>query len=203
MRYCTPWKSRTRGSSNYHKVRAYISELLAFASKIMVRKLMHARTRCSCNDSANRKFRSPPLRSLCESAGRCRSTLIYWVCEESTTGRGYKNYYSDSRSGVLSGYQGLVPFNPHMTSGFRPYLLLAFLDSVNRVGTTICRWLFQTVHDTDAISAFDYILPLMVRRKPIYAGFKPLFLCYSLSYFVSPKVFRTCLVWHGLISLPQ
>lgn len=32
-------------SSDYHKVRAYISELLAFASKIKVRKLTHARTR--------------------------------------------------------------------------------------------------------------------------------------------------------------
>jgi proteasome activator subunit 4 len=85
---------------------------------------------------------------------------------------------------VPSGYQGLVPSNPHMTSGFRPYLLLAFLDSVNRVGTTVCRWLFQTVHDTNAISAFDYILPLMVRRKPIYAGFKPFI---SLS---QPELFR-------------
>lgn len=31
-----------------------------------------------------------------------------------------------------------------------------------RVGTTVCRWLFQTVHDTSAISVFDYVLPLMV-----------------------------------------
>jgi proteasome activator subunit 4 len=85
-----------------------------------------------------------------------------------------------------------------MTSEFRPYLLLAFLDNVNRVGTTLCRWLFQTVHDTNAISAFDYILPLMVRREPIYADFKPLYLCHSLSYFVLPKVFHTYFVWHGL-----
>lgn len=31
-----------------------------------------------------------------------------------------------------------------------------------RVGTTVCRWLYQTVHDTSAISVFDYVLPLMV-----------------------------------------
>lgn len=48
-----------------------------------------------------------------------------------------------------------------------------FLTSVSRVGTTICRWLFQTVHDTNAISAFDYILPLMVRKVLIYAIFEP------------------------------
>lgn len=41
---CTPCNSRMSDSSNYRKVRAYISELLAFASKIMVRKLTHART---------------------------------------------------------------------------------------------------------------------------------------------------------------
>ena len=63
-----------------------------------------------------------------------------------------------------STYDKWVPILPY--SGL-------FLDSVNRVGTTICRWLFQTVHDTNAISAFDYILPLMVRRKPIYTAFKP------------------------------
>lgn len=88
-----------------------------------------------------------------------------------------------------------------MTSGFRPYLLLGFLDSVNRVGTTLCRWLFQTVHDTNAIAAFDYILPLMVRRKPIYASFKPLYPRHSLSYFVSPKVSRTRF-FCGMAELP-
>ena len=89
-----------------------------------------------------------------------------------------------------------MPSNPHMISGFHPYLLLAFLDSVNRVGTTVCRWLFQTVHDTNAISAFDYILPLMVRRNPIYAGFY-FQTFHSLSYFVSPKVFpcMSSLIW--------
>jgi len=38
------------------------------------------------------------------------------------------------------------------------------LTSVSRVATTICRWLFQTLHDINAIAAFDYILPLMVRK---------------------------------------
>jgi proteasome activator subunit 4 len=47
---------------------------------------------------------------------------------------------------------------PQHTFLLRPF----FSPGVSRVGTTICRWLFQTVHDTNAISAFDYILPLMV-----------------------------------------
>jgi hypothetical protein len=37
-------ESRESNSSYRHKVRAYISELLAFASKIKVRKLTHAGT---------------------------------------------------------------------------------------------------------------------------------------------------------------
>ena len=32
-----------------------------------------------------------------------------------------------------------------------------------RVGTTVCKWLYQSLHDLHAISTFDYILPLMVR----------------------------------------
>lgn len=32
----------------------------------------------------------------------------------------------------------------------------------NRVGILVCKWLFQLVHDTNAVSAFDCILPLMV-----------------------------------------
>jgi proteasome activator subunit 4 len=62
---------------------------------------------------------------------------------------------------------------------------------VSRVGTTVCRWLFQTVHDTNAISAFDYILPLMV-RKSAYMSFLTLMLFLrSLNYFDSPKVLCT------------
>jgi len=37
----------------------------------------------------------------------------------------------------------------------------AFQSTYDRVGVTICKWLHQTVHDTHAISVFDYILPLM------------------------------------------
>ena len=33
---------------------------------------------------------------------------------------------------------------------------------VSRVGILVCKWLFQMIHDVNAISAFDYILPLMV-----------------------------------------
>ncbi|KAI0322290.1 hypothetical protein OF83DRAFT_1094501 [Amylostereum chailletii] len=38
----------------------------------------------------------------------------------------------------------------------------AFQSTYDRVGVTVCRWLFLMVHDTHAVSVFDYILPLMV-----------------------------------------
>lgn len=37
----------------------------------------------------------------------------------------------------------------------------AYQSTYDRVGIVVCRWLFLSVHGTDAISAFDYILPLM------------------------------------------
>ncbi|KAL1720654.1 hypothetical protein EV715DRAFT_249853, partial [Schizophyllum commune] len=37
----------------------------------------------------------------------------------------------------------------------------AFQSTYDRVGITVCKWLFQSVHDTNAASVFDYILPLM------------------------------------------
>ncbi|KAF8168284.1 hypothetical protein B0H34DRAFT_792908 [Crassisporium funariophilum] len=37
----------------------------------------------------------------------------------------------------------------------------AFQSTYDRVGTTICKWLYQSLHDLHAISTFDYILPLM------------------------------------------
>ncbi|TFY83729.1 hypothetical protein EWM64_g270 [Hericium alpestre] len=37
----------------------------------------------------------------------------------------------------------------------------AFQSNYDRVGTTVCRWLYQSVHDTNAISAYDYIVPLL------------------------------------------
>ncbi|KAI1797633.1 hypothetical protein LXA43DRAFT_1126323 [Ganoderma leucocontextum] len=37
----------------------------------------------------------------------------------------------------------------------------AFQSTYDRVGILVCKWLFQMVHDVNAISAFDYILPLM------------------------------------------
>ncbi|KAF5377624.1 hypothetical protein D9615_005155 [Tricholomella constricta] len=37
----------------------------------------------------------------------------------------------------------------------------AFQSTYDRVGVTVCKWLYQAVHDVHAISTFDYILPLM------------------------------------------
>ncbi|OBZ79723.1 Proteasome activator complex subunit 4 [Grifola frondosa] len=37
----------------------------------------------------------------------------------------------------------------------------AFQSTYDRVGILVCKWLFQSIHDTNAVSTFDYILPLM------------------------------------------
>ncbi|KAI5124439.1 hypothetical protein M0805_008323 [Coniferiporia weirii] len=37
----------------------------------------------------------------------------------------------------------------------------AFQSKYDRVGVTVCKWLYQAVHDIQASSVFDYILPLM------------------------------------------
>ncbi|GLB36425.1 putative protein with domain of unknown function (DUF3437) [Lyophyllum shimeji] len=37
----------------------------------------------------------------------------------------------------------------------------AFQSTYDRVGVTVCKWLYQSVHDVYAISTYDYILPLM------------------------------------------
>ncbi|KAF8971515.1 hypothetical protein BDZ97DRAFT_1913988 [Flammula alnicola] len=37
----------------------------------------------------------------------------------------------------------------------------AFQSTYDKVGITICKWLYQSLHDLHAISTFDYILPLM------------------------------------------
>ncbi|KAF8587302.1 hypothetical protein K439DRAFT_1645895 [Ramaria rubella] len=37
----------------------------------------------------------------------------------------------------------------------------AFDSTYDRVGILVCKWLFQAIHDVQAISTFDYILPLM------------------------------------------
>ncbi|PCH33392.1 ARM repeat-containing protein [Wolfiporia cocos MD-104 SS10] len=37
----------------------------------------------------------------------------------------------------------------------------AFQSTYDRVGILVCKWLFQMIHDINAITTFDYILPLM------------------------------------------
>ncbi|CAL1696420.1 unnamed protein product [Somion occarium] len=37
----------------------------------------------------------------------------------------------------------------------------AFQSTYDRIGVLVCRWLFQSIHDTNAVSTFDYLLPLM------------------------------------------
>jgi hypothetical protein len=37
----------------------------------------------------------------------------------------------------------------------------ALADQRCRVGVSVCRWLYQVIHDANAVSVFQYILPLM------------------------------------------
>lgn len=59
----------------------------------------------------------------------------------------------------------------------------AFDSTYDRVGVLVCRWLFQAIHDVQAISTFDYILPLMV-IVVVYIG-TCAYLRFSLSFFDS------------------
>jgi proteasome activator subunit 4 len=38
----------------------------------------------------------------------------------------------------------------------------AFQSTYDRVGISICKWLYQCIQATRAIHSFDYLLPLMV-----------------------------------------
>lgn len=40
--------------------------------------------------------------------------------------------------------------------------LVSEVPSSRRVGMTVCKWLFQSLHDIHAPSVYDYILPLVV-----------------------------------------
>lgn len=116
-------------SSEHDEVRAYISELLAFASKI-------------------KRQPKPSIPSAEVFVRECRTTSIDFDI------LGMRGIYHRTRVQELA--QRFLDWRAERLPGAR-----AFQSTYDKVGTTICRWLFQTVHDTNAISAFDYILPLM------------------------------------------
>ncbi|KAI0001825.1 hypothetical protein BJV77DRAFT_16959 [Russula vinacea] len=116
-------------SSEHDEVRAYISELLAFASKI-------------------KRQPKPSILSAEVFVRECRTLPI------DSDILGMRGIYHRTR------VQELVQQFPGWRAE-RPPGARAFQSTYDKVATTICRWLFQTVHDTNAITAFDYILPLM------------------------------------------
>ncbi|KAI0274846.1 hypothetical protein BC834DRAFT_814888 [Gloeopeniophorella convolvens] len=116
-------------SSEHDEVRAYISELLAFASKIKRRP-------------------KPTIPSAEVFVRECRIVPIDFDI------MGMRGTYHQERVAEL--VQRFPQWRAERLPGAR-----AFQSTYDKVGTTVCRWLFQTVHDTNAISAFDYILPLM------------------------------------------
>ncbi|KAI0257360.1 hypothetical protein BJV78DRAFT_1277900 [Lactifluus subvellereus] len=112
-----------------HKVRAYISELLAFASKV-------------------KRQPKPSIPSAETFVRECRTTPVDFDI------LGMRGIYHRMRVQEL--VQQFPKWRAERLPGSR-----AFQSTYDKVATTICRWLFQTVHDTNAITAFDYILPLM------------------------------------------
>jgi proteasome activator subunit 4 len=116
-------------SSEHDEVRAYISELLAFATKIKWQPKL-----------------SVPSAEI--FVRECRTVPIDFDI------LGMRGIYHRTRVQEL--VQRFPEWRAERLPGAR-----AFQSTYDKVGTTLCRWLFQTVHDTNAISAFDYILPLM------------------------------------------
>ena len=55
----------------------------------------------------------------------------------------------------------LVLSSPSMTGTFLHRVQRMYPNYGSSVGITICKWLFQAFHDVQAVSTFDYILPLM------------------------------------------
>ncbi|KAI0067819.1 hypothetical protein BV25DRAFT_1794335 [Artomyces pyxidatus] len=116
-------------SSEHDEVRAYISELLAFADKV--------------------KRKPTPTVPIAEVFVReCRTTPLDGDIF------GMRGNYHKIRVAEL--VERFPVWREERLPGAR-----AFQSTYDKVGTTVCRWLFQTVHDTNAISVFDYVLPLM------------------------------------------
>lgn len=58
----------------------------------------------------------------------------------------------------------------------------AFQSKYDRVGVIVCKWLFQAVHDVQASSNFDYILPLMVRYARWHLALVIAYSCLPLAW---------------------
>ncbi|KAJ3990413.1 hypothetical protein F5890DRAFT_1398687 [Lentinula detonsa] len=67
---------------------------------------------------------------------------------------GMRGSYNQGRVSEL--VQNFKIWRDERVSGVR-----AFQSKYDRVAILVCRWIFQAVHDTNAICVFDYILPLM------------------------------------------
>lgn len=112
--------------------------------------------------SGSRKFLFLQLKCLSTNAGFLPSISISWACVESIIKVGSSSLSNSSRFGEANVFRVSVPFNPHTIGKKRHCLYYFYVTShTTRVGIAICKWLFQMVHDTQAISVFDYILPLM------------------------------------------
>ncbi|KAF5337122.1 hypothetical protein D9611_003196 [Ephemerocybe angulata] len=67
---------------------------------------------------------------------------------------GMRGVYHKERIGKLASQ--FVVWRKERVPGVR-----AFQSTYDRVGITICKWLYQSIHDLHAVSTWDYILPLV------------------------------------------
>ncbi|EGN99641.1 hypothetical protein SERLA73DRAFT_159863 [Serpula lacrymans var. lacrymans S7.3] len=115
--------------SEHDEVRAHVSELLAFSSRI--------------------KWQPKPSVPSAEAFVReCRTSDIG---DDITGMRG--TYHLERVNDLVNKFN---VWREERLPGVR-----AFQSTYDRVGIAVCKWFFQSVHDTQAISTYDYILPLM------------------------------------------
>lgn len=122
--------------------------------------------------SGNRKSRFLRLKTLSTNAGHLPLTSISWAYEGVIIRVGSWSLSKNSRFGEASVCLVSVPSSPHMIGKPEHHHCHSYVPScTTRVGIAICKWLFQSVHDTQAISIFDYILPLMASTAAMPVNF--------------------------------
>ena len=99
-----------------------------------------------------------------KSARPVLKTSISWGYVAHITKKGLRSWWKTSKNGASS--VSLEPVHSNLLmigATYQPFLSCESLLKIPlRVGTTVCKWLHNSLHDLHAISTFDYLLPLMV-----------------------------------------
>jgi proteasome activator subunit 4 len=135
-------------AGEHDEVRAYIGELLVFSGKALWLPRVSAPTAAEVVRECRTASRDADLMGIGNGYHRERVDELVqkfrvWRDERLPGVRAFQSTYD---KWVESGRRG----GDHA-------------ESACRVGIAVCRWLILVLHDTNAVSAFQYILPLMVR----------------------------------------